>query len=443
MSALAAHPYAAPDDHVLDHVSTGGSMGEYRQFIGGEWVDAANGGTWDLIDPATEEVITTLPFGDRADAEAAIDAAAAAFPAWATATAYERAAVLRKASDLARERLDELGEVTSRESGKPLAQAKGEWVAAADLLDWYGEEAKRNYGRIIPSRVPGKRMLVLHQPVGVVGADHGLELPRLQRGPGRGRRARRRLHGGQPPVGADPHDLHGPGRPPRGGGPAGRRLQRRQRRARGHGPGHARPRGPAQAPLHRQRAGRQAAHGRGVQDGHPAVAGAGRQRPGADPPRRRHGGRGRGRGRRQVPQRGPGLHLAPALPGGRLPGRRVRGAGRPPGREAAPRRGHRPRHRRRPHDQRAPAGPAGGHRRRLGRAGGDGRRRRWAPGRPGHGLVLRADGGHRRHPRAARLQRGALRPGHAGDELRRPGRGHRPGQRHLVRPGRAMSSPTT
>ena len=152
-------------------------MGEYRQFIGGEWVDAANGGTWDLIDPATEEVIATLPFGDGADAEAAIDAATQAFPAWSTATAYERAAVLRKASDLARERLDDLGEVTSRESGKPIAQAKGEWVAAADLLDWYAEEAKRNYGRIIPSRVPGKRMLVLHQPVGVVGTITAWNFP--------------------------------------------------------------------------------------------------------------------------------------------------------------------------------------------------------------------------------------------------------------------------
>jgi acyl-CoA reductase-like NAD-dependent aldehyde dehydrogenase len=152
-------------------------MGEYRQFIGGEWVDAGNGGTWDLVDPATEEVITTLPFGDRADAEAAIEAAAAAFPAWSTTTAYERAAILRTASDLVRERLDALGEVTSRESGKPVAQAKGEWTASADLLDWYAEEAKRNYGRIIPSRVAGKRMLVLHQPIGVVGAITAWNFP--------------------------------------------------------------------------------------------------------------------------------------------------------------------------------------------------------------------------------------------------------------------------
>ena len=152
-------------------------MGQYRQFIGGEWVDAAGGGTWDLVDPATEEVITTLPFGDRADAQAAVDAASAAFGAWSTATAYERAAVLRRASDLVRERLDALGEVTSRESGKPLAQGKGEWVAGADLLEWYGEEAKRNYGRIIPSRVPGKQMMVLHQPIGVVGCITAWNFP--------------------------------------------------------------------------------------------------------------------------------------------------------------------------------------------------------------------------------------------------------------------------
>jgi acyl-CoA reductase-like NAD-dependent aldehyde dehydrogenase len=153
------------------------AMGEYRQFIGGAWVDAGGGGTWDLIDPATEEVIATLPFGDGSDAEAAIDAAAAAFPAWSSATAYERAAVLRAAADLVRQRLDALGQVTSRESGKPIAQGSGEWVAAADLLDWYAEEVKRNYGRIIPSRVPGKRMLVLHQPVGVVGVITAWNFP--------------------------------------------------------------------------------------------------------------------------------------------------------------------------------------------------------------------------------------------------------------------------
>ncbi len=152
-------------------------MGQYRQFIDGEWVDAVGGGTWDLIDPATEEVIATLPFGGGEDVTAAIEAAARAFPAWASATAYERAAVLRRAADLVRERLADLGAVTSRESGKPLAQAQGEWVAAADLLEWYGEEAKRNYGRIIPTRVPGKRMLVLHQPVGVVGTITAWNFP--------------------------------------------------------------------------------------------------------------------------------------------------------------------------------------------------------------------------------------------------------------------------
>lgn len=152
-------------------------MGEYRQYIDGQWTDASDGGSWDLVDPSTEEVITTVPFGTRDDGTAAIDAAARAFPAWSTATAYERAAVLRRAADLIRERLAALGEVTSRESGKPLAQGQGEWVAAADLIEWYAEEAKRNYGRIIPSRVPGKRMLVLHQPVGVVGTITAWNFP--------------------------------------------------------------------------------------------------------------------------------------------------------------------------------------------------------------------------------------------------------------------------
>src|SRR5215213_5450608 len=112
----AVRPYAA---RVSEEHAAGGPMGEYRQFIGGEWVDAADGGTWDLIDPATEERIATLPFGGRPDAEAA----AAAFPSWSTTTAYERAAVLRCAAELVRERAEALGEVTSRESGKPIVQA--------------------------------------------------------------------------------------------------------------------------------------------------------------------------------------------------------------------------------------------------------------------------------------------------------------------------------
>jgi acyl-CoA reductase-like NAD-dependent aldehyde dehydrogenase len=142
---------------------------QYRQWIDGEWCDARNGGTWDVLNPATEEVVRTVPFGDAEDCRAAIAAAARAFPSWSQKTAYERAAFLKRGADLIRERSAELARTTVMESGKPLAQAKGEWGVAADLFEWFAEEAKRAYGRWVPSRNAAKRQLVIKQPVGVVG----------------------------------------------------------------------------------------------------------------------------------------------------------------------------------------------------------------------------------------------------------------------------------
>jgi len=142
---------------------------QYRQLIGGVWQDATNGGTWDVQNPATEEIIRTVPFGNAEDCRMAIDAAATAFPAWSQKTAYERAALLKAAANLMRERHASLGHTTASESGKPLAQAKGEWNVAADLFDWFAEEAKRAYGRWIPTRSPARRQLVIKQPIGVVG----------------------------------------------------------------------------------------------------------------------------------------------------------------------------------------------------------------------------------------------------------------------------------
>lgn len=142
---------------------------QYRQWIDGQWCDARNGGTWDVLNPATEEVVRTVPFGDAEDCSLAIAAAARAFPSWSQKTAYERAACLKKAADLIRERSGELARTTVVESGKPLAQAKGEWGVAADLFEWFAEEGKRSYGRWVPSRNAAKRQLVIKQPVGVVG----------------------------------------------------------------------------------------------------------------------------------------------------------------------------------------------------------------------------------------------------------------------------------
>ena len=142
---------------------------QYRQRIGGEWREAANGGTWDVLNPATEEVVRRVPFGGAEDCAAAIEAARRAFGSWSQKTAYERAAYLKRAAELMRERSAELARTTVAECGKPWAQAKGEWGVAADLYEWFGEEAKRAYGRWVPARNASKRQLVIRQPVGVVG----------------------------------------------------------------------------------------------------------------------------------------------------------------------------------------------------------------------------------------------------------------------------------
>lgn len=141
----------------------------YRQYIGGEWTDASNGGVWEVHNPATEDVIATVPFGTGADCERAIDAAVSAFPAWSNRTPYDRGAILKRAADIIRSTADDLARTTVLESGKPTAQARGEWMVCADLFEWFAEEGKRAYGRVVPSRIPSKRLTVLKQPLGAVG----------------------------------------------------------------------------------------------------------------------------------------------------------------------------------------------------------------------------------------------------------------------------------
>ena len=149
----------------------------FKQLIDGAWVDAGNGGTWNLLNPATEESLGAMPYGDRADAQAAIDAASAAFPAWSRKTAYERAEVLMGAAAWVRARLDELARLTTEESGKPLRESRGEWATAGNLFEWYAEEGKRGYGRTIPARKADRRIMVVYSPVGVVGTISAWNFP--------------------------------------------------------------------------------------------------------------------------------------------------------------------------------------------------------------------------------------------------------------------------
>lgn len=152
---------------------------QYKMLIDGQWVDARNGGTWNVINPATEETIVSVPFGDASDANAAIDVAAAAQPGWAALTAYERGAILRRGAELIRARIDDLAPIMTRESGKPLGEARAEWNASADLFDWFGEEGKRAYGRLIPARRSNKRLLSVLMPVGVVATITAWNFPAL------------------------------------------------------------------------------------------------------------------------------------------------------------------------------------------------------------------------------------------------------------------------
>lgn len=141
-----------------------------QQYVNGEWCDASDGQTWDVINPATEEKIAEVPFGaDATDAHRAIDAAEQAFHGWKNRNAWERADLLKRVADLMRQRADELAHITVAEAGKPFAEARGEWIVAAQFFEWFAEESKRTYGHVIPASRNNKRMSVILQPMGVIG----------------------------------------------------------------------------------------------------------------------------------------------------------------------------------------------------------------------------------------------------------------------------------
>ena len=141
-----------------------------RAFINGEWVGADEGGTVPVVNPATGATVGTVPNMAAAETRRAIEAAAAAFPAWAAKTAQERSVILRRWFNLMLENREDLATLMTAEQGKPLAESRGEIGYAASFIEWFAEEGKRLYGEIIPPHQADKRLLVLRQPVGVVGA---------------------------------------------------------------------------------------------------------------------------------------------------------------------------------------------------------------------------------------------------------------------------------
>ena len=138
--------------------------------IGGKWIDADSGRTQSVRNPATGEVIGTVPALGAAETRRAIDAAAAAFPAWRKLLAKERSAILRRLFTLMIENTEDLAIIMTAEQGKPLAESRGEIAYAASFIEWFAEEGKRIYGDTIPQPKVGQRILVTKEPIGVFAA---------------------------------------------------------------------------------------------------------------------------------------------------------------------------------------------------------------------------------------------------------------------------------
>ncbi|MGW0579663.1 NAD-dependent succinate-semialdehyde dehydrogenase [Streptomyces sp. NPDC002920] len=140
-----------------------------RLHIAGEWCQGGTGRTAPIVNPATEEVIGAVPLATSADLDRALEAAARGFETWRATPVARRTAILHTAADLLTERADEVGRIMTLEQGKPLAEAAGEARRVADTLRWHADDARRAYGRIIPS-APGTLLTVRREPIGPVAA---------------------------------------------------------------------------------------------------------------------------------------------------------------------------------------------------------------------------------------------------------------------------------
>jgi succinate-semialdehyde dehydrogenase/glutarate-semialdehyde dehydrogenase len=138
--------------------------------IAGQWVGGAAGATIQILNPATGEAIGTVAKAEKADLDRALAAAEAGFRVWKKVSGFDRYKILRKAAELLRARAEAIAQNMTLEQGKPLAEARMEANAAGDIVDWFAEEARRTYGRVIPARVESVQQLVIKEPVGPVAA---------------------------------------------------------------------------------------------------------------------------------------------------------------------------------------------------------------------------------------------------------------------------------
>ena len=138
--------------------------------IAGKWISSQDGETIDVINPATEEIICNVAHAWVADLDVALESVEVGFQSWKNTSANQRYKLMRKAADLVRSRADEIASIMTMEQGKPLLEAKGETLFGAEIIDWFAEESRRTYGRVIPARMDGVTQMVIKEPVGPVAA---------------------------------------------------------------------------------------------------------------------------------------------------------------------------------------------------------------------------------------------------------------------------------
>jgi succinate-semialdehyde dehydrogenase/glutarate-semialdehyde dehydrogenase len=148
-------------------------------YIGGGWRNGDGRQGEDVVNPATEKPLARLPHAGASDLDQALEAAKNGLALWRATSAYDRAKVLRKAAALVRERAEAIASIMTQEQGKVLAESRGEVLVTADIIEWFAEEGRRAYGRIVPGRVKGTRQLVTQEPVGVVAAFTPWNFPTL------------------------------------------------------------------------------------------------------------------------------------------------------------------------------------------------------------------------------------------------------------------------
>ena len=143
---------------------------EVSLYIDGSWCQSSGGRSQPVLNPATGEEVGRVPYAERGDLDRALAAAEKGWQAWRHVSAFDRYKLMRKAADIVRSRADQIATIMTVEQGKPIMEARLETLAAADIIDWFAEEARRTYGRVVPARAEGVYQLVVKEPVGPAAA---------------------------------------------------------------------------------------------------------------------------------------------------------------------------------------------------------------------------------------------------------------------------------